>query len=507
MRSRISRHLIGWLGIVGVASFAVSASAATRSRPNIVWIIVEDMSAHFACYGETAVQTPHVDRLAARGLRFTNTVITAPVCSAARSALVTGMYQTAIGAHQHRSGRGTLKIQLPAGVVPVPQRFQNAGYLSLNVTEQDFIRSDAEVKENPRVRVAKTDYNFEWDASMYDTVHWAARRSGQPFFCQIQLHGGKMRGSGEGDKWPARVKKDLGSVTALDAFELPPYLPDDPVIRRDWARYLDTVRYTDMQVGRIVARLRDAGELENTTLFFITDHGISHVRNKQFCYEGGIHIPLIIHGPGIEAGSVRRDCVEHIDLAATSLALAGIDIPEVMQARDILARDYQARKYVFAARDRCDETVERIRAVRSHQYKYIRNFYPQRPYLQPNRYKDNKPIIKVMRRLHAAGKLNRDQALIMAETRPREELYDMKADPFELHNLAADPRYQAALREMRQTLDAWVIAADDKGRAPESAVMYDSDMAAYLKGQKNPEQNAILRRNIATMKQWEREGR
>jgi arylsulfatase A-like enzyme len=495
-----------WI-LVLLASLAVSGVAAAGSRPNIVWIIVEDMSAHFGCYGETAIQTPHVDRLAAQGVKFTHTVITAPVCSAARSALVTGMYQTAIGAHQHRSGRGTLKIHLPAGVVPVPGLFQKAGYLSLNVTDQEFIRSDAEVKADPKVRVAKTDYNFEWDASIYDTTHWAARRSGQPFYCQVQLHGGKLRGTGDGERWPARVKKDLGSVTSTDAFKLPPYLPDDPVIRRDWAQYLDTVRYTDMQVGRIVQRLREAGELDHTYIFFITDHGISHVRNKQFCYEGGIHIPLVIHGPGIEAGSVRHDCVEHIDLAATSLALAGIAVPDTMQARDILARDYAPRKYVFSARDRCDETVERIRSVRSHQFKYIRNFYPQRPYLQPNRYKDNKPIIKVMRRLYAEGKLNPAQALIMAETRPEEELYDLQEDPFELRNLAADPRYQVTLREMRQTLDAWIVAADDRGRVPESTAMYDSDMAAYLKSQKDPEQNAILRRNIATMKQWALEGR
>lgn len=480
--------------------------ADAQSRPNIVWIIAEDMSAHFSSYGESSVQSPQVDRLAAQGVQFTNAVITGPVCSAARSSLVTGMYQTTIGAHHHRSGRGLLKIRLPEKVVPVPKLFQDAGYLSLNVTEADFIRSDAEAKKQPRVRVAKTDYNFEWDKSIYDTTHWSAREPGQPFFCQIQLRGGKLRGKGTGEAWPARVKKELGSVTALDAFQLPPYLPADPVILQDWAQYLDTVRYTDMQVGRIVDRLREAGELENTYIFFITDHGISHVRNKQFCYEGGIHIPLIIRGPGIEAGSVRKDVVEHIDLVATSLARAGIEIPEIMQARDILGGDYQPRKYGFAARDRCDETVDRIRAVRGQQYKYIRNFYPQRPYLQPNRYKDNKPIIQALRRLHSQGKLNQHQARIMAETRPAEELYDLHQDPFELNNLATDPRYQKTLEEMHRALEAWIVETGDQGEVPESEARYDSDMSVYQKGQDDAQKD-ILRRNIALMKKWAAEGK
>lgn len=490
-----------------VLFLAVASAAAPTSRPNIVWIIVEDMSAHFRCYGETAIETPHVDRLAAQGLKFTNTVITAPVCSAARSALVTGMYQTTIGAHQHRSGRGALKIHLPQGVVPVPKLFQQAGYLSLNVSEQEFIRSAAQLQKNAKVKTAKTDYNFEWDKSIYDTTHWAKRQPGQPFFCQVQLKGGKMRGKGDGTKWPAHVKKALGSVTATDAFKLPPYLPKDPVILQDWAQYLDTVRYTDMQVGRIVSRLQEAGELDNTVIFFITDHGISHVRNKQFCYEGGIHIPLVIWGPGIKARGVRTDCVEHIDLAATSLALAGIDIPPIMQSRNILAPKYKARKYVFSARDRCDETVERIRSVRSERFKYIRNFYPQRPYLQPNRYKDGKPIIKAMRQLHAEGKLNKAQALIMAETRPAEELYDLQADPYELNNLATNPDAQTTLGQMRQALDAWILKTNDKGRFPETEAMYDSDMAVYNKSKGAAGQNDILSRNIALMKKWAADGK
>jgi arylsulfatase A-like enzyme len=484
-------------------------AASAAERPNVVWIVVEDMSASFGCYGETSIKTPHVDALAKSGVRFTHAVTTAPVCSAARSALITGMYQTSIGAHHHRSGRGEVKIHLPEQIQLVPQLFKDAGYLTNNLGIDEFTRSPQQLQRNAAVGTAKTDYNFEWDAAAYDTTHWAKRASGQPFFVQVQLRGGKLRGKGDGEAWPRRAAEALGSATPLEAVKLPPYLPADPVILRDWAQYLDAVRYTDWEVGQIVERLRQAGDLENTYIFFITDHGISHVRNKQFCYDGGVHIPLIVRGPGIEPGSERHDVVEHIDLAAASLALAGIGVPKWMQARDILAKDYQPRQCVFSARDRCDETVDRIRSVRSEGFKYIRNLLPQRPYLQPNVYKDGKPIVQAMRRLHAAGELNADQAKIMADARPKEELYDLQRDPFELHNLAEDPAHQKQLAAMRAELDGWIKRTGDRGQQPEPEAQYDSDMAVYLDGRAATANKSApdTRRNIALMKQWASQGK
>lgn len=486
-------------------SAVLTASApAGQERPNILWIIVEDMSANFGCYGEKTIQTPNVDKLAANGIRFTNAIVTCPVCSPSRSALITGMYQTTIGAHQHRSGRGRLKISLPKEVQLVPELFQKAGYLTLNLTIQNFLRSEQAVRRNPKVPTAKTDYNFAWDARAYDKTHWAVRKEGKPFFAQIQLKGGKLRGTGITRQWPKKVKQDLGSTTPQEAVKLPPYLPGDPVILQDWAQYLDAVRYTDHEVGKIVERLKEAGELERTWIFFITDHGISHVRNKQFLYEGGVHIPLIISGPGQKPGVVREDPVEHIDLAATSLAKAGIEVPKWMQSKDIMASDYQPRKYVFAARDRCDETVERMRCVRTKRYKYIRNFYPDRPYLQPNAYKDNKPILKAMRRLHDVGKLNKAQSLIMRATRPKEELYDLEKDPYELHNLAMASDYQSTLKELSAQLEQWIKRTGDKGQKPETMAMYDSDMAVYLQAiqRRRPERAKEIQKNINQMKQW-----
>lgn len=476
-----------------VALLSSPAVASEARRPNIVWIIVDDMSANFSCYGETAIETPNVDRLAREGTMFRKAFVTAPVCSACRSALITGMYQTSIGAQNHRSGRGLEKIHLPAGVEPVPAIFKRNGYYT--AIGGPLARGNS---------LAKTDYNFEWDRTIYDGNDWSGRKPDQPFFMQVQLHGGKYR---EGKNWSGIVSRELGTATPPERVKLPPYYPRDPVILEDWARYLDAVRFTDKQVGDVLHRLESEKILDQTIVIFMTDHGISHARGKQFLYDEGTHVPLIMVGPGIAKGKVRDDLVEHIDLAATSLALAGIPIPKVMQGRDLFAKDYIPREAVFAARDRCDETVDRIRSVRTERFKYIRNGYPDRPLLQPNRYKDNKKIIQRIRGLHEAGRLDPlQERLLFSPTRPKEELYDLKADPFELKNLAEEPEFREMLGELRGRLDRWIAVAGDKGQAPEPEAMYDSDMNAYL-GAKNNEQNKVLRDNIALMKKWASEGK
>ena len=250
---------------------------------------------------------------------------------------------------------------------------------------------------------------------------------------------------------------------------------------------------TDAMVGEVIARLKQEGVLDNTIVLFMTDHGISHARGKQFLYEEGIHVPLVIAGPGIEPGTVREDLVEHIDIAALSLVAAGITVPPWMQAHDILADDYQLRAAVFSARDRCDETVDHIRAVRTKDFKYIRNFLHQRPYLQPNAYKDSKQIIIALREWHEAGKLNEPQS-----------------DPHEINNLANDPEYADKLAELRERLETWMEETGDLGREPESWEMYDSDMALYrAKRRRRGDPNALteLEANIDLMKKWAAEGK
>lgn len=486
------RHL-GMAVLLGLFTLGIPTMSRAAERPNVVWIIVDDMSANFSCYGETRVATPHVDRLAREGVRFSHAYVTAPVCSPCRSALITGMYQTSIGAHHHRSGRGDLKLELPAGVVPVPRLFQQAGYYTCIGSGSDGNK-----------RLGKTDYNFEWDKAIYDGPDWSGRKPGQPFFMQVQLHGGKHR---EAKNWEETAKAALGTLTDPATVELPPYYPHDEILLHDWARYLDACRYTDWQVGQVLDRLEREGILDQTLVIFMTDHGISHARGKQFLYDEGTHVPLVIRGPGIPQGKVRDDLVEHIDLPAISLAAAGIAIPSTLQGRNVFARDYQPRTEVFAARDRCDETTERIRSVRTDRWLYIRNFHPDRPMLQPNAYKDNKPILLRLRELHAAGQLNDlQERLLFAPTRPAEELYEWPTDRHQLHNLATEPGHQATLARLRARLDRWMEETRDHGRTHEPADMYDAEMTAYLANVKG-DRRAELQRNIAQMKAWAAAGK
>lgn len=468
-------------------------------RPNIVWIIPDDMSANFSCYGETAIETPNVDALAKGGVQFNHAYVTAPVCSTCRSAFITGMYQTTIGAHHHRSGRGTEKIYLPANVTMVPKLFQDAGYHT-SITGWPI-----------NGRLGKTDYNFEWDKSIYHSADWSDRKPGQPFFAQIQTQGGKLRGKDTKgwNKVAESARSRFGQSTPIDSVVLPPYYPNHPDILRDWAAYLDSVRMTDAMVGEVVATLEEQGVRDNTLILFMTDHGVSHGRGKQFLYDEGLHVPLVINGPGIKPSTVRDDLVEHIDIAALSLAAAGIAIPESMQARNILAPDYQPRDAVFAARDRCDETVDHIRSVRTDRFKYIRNFLPNRPYLQPCAYKDAKAILIALRECHEAGSLDENQSLLFQDKRPKEELYDLVSDPHELHNLANDPDHQSMLIQMRGKLNQWMEETNDQGRTPEPEAQYESDMKVYLdtlRRRATPEHLQTVESNIRWMREQAAKG-
>lgn len=485
----------------------VSQSPSPKQQPagpNIVWVIVEDMSANFSCYGETNISTPNVDSLAKRGTRFTSAFVTAPICSISRSALITGRYQTSIGCQNHRSSVPGHVIELPDGIRLVPAMLKDAGYHVNNLTLEQFLRSVQDAKAKPQVPVAKTDYNFQWDSrATYDQTHWAVRENGKPFFVQIQLQGGKHRGQGNGKEWPRRAQAALGSCTPEATITLPAWLPDDPIIREDWAQYLDTVRMTDLEVGSIIQRLEHAAELDRTVIFFMTDHGVSHVRSKQFLYDDGIHVPLIVAGGPFDKGSERRDLVEHIDLAATSLALAGQPVPQWMFGRNLLDTT-QPREFVFAARDRADETVDLIRSVRSDRWKYIWNGFPNRPWLQPNNYKDTKPILQAMRRCASEGLLNPQQAIIMAETRPVEELYDLESDPDEFQNLATDAAYASQLQTMRAALIAWKKRTSDPCR-PEPEDVYITEMnAIYQSGGKQAEPPQF-RANVNLMQRWLKE--
>ncbi|MFC1712459.1 sulfatase-like hydrolase/transferase [Candidatus Poribacteria bacterium] len=434
---------------------AKSAYAAdSQERPNILWLDAEDLSPELGCYGAPLVQTPNIDQLAEDGVRFTNAFVTGPVCSASRSAVMTGMYQTSIGVHHHRSNRQT---PLPEGIRNITHYLREAGYFTCN----GQALTDG--------RKGKLDYNFKMSFDeAFDGTDWSQCKPGQPFFAELHF-----------SETHRNFYRDPDNPIDPDDVELPPYYPDHPIARRDWALYLETAQNLDKKVGKVLQRLEDEGLAENTVVFFWGDHGRAMVRGKQFLYDGGILIPLIVRWPGqIQPGIVNNELTSAIDLAPTWLTIAGAEVPDYMQGQVCLGPDARGRDYIFAARDRCDETDDRIRCVRTERYKYIRNFFPERPYTYFNAYKKLQyPVLTLMEILNARGELAPEQARFMAETRPAEELYDLQSDPHEVHNLADDTGHQEILRELRAKLDEWIVETGDQGEIPES-----EEVMAYWDG-------------------------
>ena len=493
------------LSLISISCMGLAAFG--EKRPNILWFVVDDMSANFSCYGENAIETPNVDKLAENGLLFTQAYATSPVCSTFRTALITGMYQNSIGAHHHRSGRGKNKIKLPEGVRPIPEIFQEAGYFTCigsGLKNFDFRSLPTKTE-----RKGKTDYNFEWDTEIYDSHDWSKRIGNQPFFMQVQLHGGKIRGAAEKhyEVLEKRMVSQFGlNPTPHDLVELPPYYPNDSVLLRDWANYLDTVRITDWHVGQVIERLKKEGILDSTVIIFFTDHGISHARGKQFLYDEGTHIPLVIKGPGIPIGQKRKDLVEHIDIAALSLAIAGIQIPPKMDGQNILSPQYKPKEFVFAARDRCGEAADQIRSVRSEKFLYIKNFFPERPHLMPSNYKDTKLIVKRLRQLHGEDKLNTlSKQLLFSPTRPEEELYLYKSDKWQTKNLVNLSKISVILQKHRDQLDQWILKTKDPG--PETLETYILETEDQMSSTGNKVSRENYRRNSEIYKQWFRDGK
>ena len=419
-------------------------AGSQSQKPNILWIIAEDLSPDLACYGNSLVKTPNIDKLAAQGARYTNAFTTSPVCSPSRSAFMTGMYQTGIGAHNHRSHRYD-DYTLPEPVKVFTAHFRSAGYFTCNCSSLNW--------QKP----GKTDLNFKVEKP-FDGTDWRQRKQGQPFCAQINL-----------SETHRPFKKDLDNPIDESKVELPPYYPDHPIAKRDWADYLECIQVLDKNVGKVLERLEEDGLVDNTVVFFFGDNGRPHVRDKQFLYEGGIRVPLIVRWPGnISPATVVDDLVSAIDFAPTSLKLAGIDTPKYMRGKIFLGPEAQKREFIVAARDRCDGTVDRIRCVRTRRFKYIRNYFPNRPYMQFNLYKKHRyPVWSLLQVLFVEGKLTPQQQLFMACTRPEEELYDLHTDPYEVNNLAADPEHKQTLEKLRGILDKWIHQTADQGGIPE----------------------------------------
>jgi len=422
---------------------------AKNSRPNILWLIAEDIGPDLACYGNRDARTPHLDKLASEGGLYRRVFSTAPVCSPSRSAFCTGMWQIAFGAHHHRSHRGD-NYRLPAGVRLITDRMREAGYFTANVVE---FPPEAGFRG-----AGKTDWNFAVEGKPFDSKRWDDLKSHQPFYAQVNFHETHRI---------YNVAKDAPTDPAT--VTLPPYLPDHPVARADWALYHDSMMALDAKVGAVLDALEKSGLRENTVVIFFGDNGRECGRGKCWPYEQGCQVPMIIRWPTLVApGSANDDLVSLIDVTATTLALAGVTVPKEMHGRPFLGPNAERREYVFTARDRIDESLDRVRTVRDARWKYIRNFEPERPYFQTMPYLERtNPIYAVMLELKAAGTLTPEQAKFMASRRPLEELYDLQADPFEFKNLAGVPEHEKTLVRMRQAVERWIEQTNDSGRIPE----------------------------------------
>lgn len=445
-----------FLALTLLLAFLSPAPAADAKRPNFLWLIAEDFSCHLGCYGTKEVWTPNLDRLAGQGVRYTHVFTTAPVCSASRSGFMTGMYQTTIGAHNHRSHRDD-GYQLPAGVRPAPDWMRDAGYFTANIVTFPAgfgFRG-----------TGKTDWNFTYKSKPFDSDKWEDLKAHQPFFAQVNFK--------ETHRPFVSPKK-----ADPDKVEIPPYYPDHPVTRKDWAKYLDAATELDGKIAKILKQLEADGLADNTVILFFGDHGQAHVRGKQFCYDEGLSIPLLLRWPkafptpkNYEAGKVDDRLIAAIDFLPTMMSLAGQKKPPKMQGEIFLGDEASpSRQYVFGARDRCDETVFRFRTVRDDRYRYIRNFMPDRPFLQKNDYKERSyPVWNLLKELDAQGKLTPPQKFLTAPHMPPEELYDLAKDPWEINNLATsnDPEHQKVLARLRGVLEKWIEESDDQGRFPE----------------------------------------
>ncbi len=446
-------HLL-FVAIVASSMASPAFGTAPASRPNIVWIIGEDMGPELGCYGDPEARTPNMDRLAREGARFTRCFTHAPVCAPSRSGLITGRYPTSIGTHHMRS---TLLKPPPM----FTSYLRDAGYLVCWPTKSAF---------------GKTDFNFQIPPHAFDVVtDWTKDVPKVPFFGFFNIttsHESQIRAPAD------RMARNLAQVPLAERHDparmrVPPYHPDTPLVRRDLANYYDLVTAVDRKVGEVLDALDRAGVADNTVVILTGDHGRGLTRSKRWVYDSGTHVPLIVRWPGhIKPGTVRDDLVKFLDLPATTLALAGVAVPKAFQGRVIVGpKTGPAPEYVFAARDRMDETPDRIRGVRGPRFHYIRNFHPELPYAQRIDYGELMPTMQEWRRLHAEGKLDPIQNAFFAPTKPAEELYDTSADPDEVHNLASDSAHRSTLLEMRAALDRWIDETHDLGAIPEEELV------------------------------------
>lgn len=423
-------------------------------RPNFIVLVGEDTGLHMGCYGNAYASTPHLDALAQRGRRYTNAISTAPVCSPSRCTMVTGCYPWSIGTHHHRS-------QLLAPPRLFTEELREAGYY-VNWAN-------------------KTDFNFDPPETFADERRdWLDDLAGdtlpdQPFFLFHNFfvtHESTMwRWHNNNGACTARINEAhrLSEDQHHDPADapVPAYLPDAPEVRADIARYFDALSIQDAQIGGVLAALNKSPHRDNTYVIYLTDHGRGLLLEKRWCYEAGLHLPLIVTGPGVEAGTIDESVVSWVDLAPTILSLAGVAVPDHYEGQPFMGPGRIERKFAFSGRGRMDETYDMQRSARDKDYLYVRNGSPELPYAQPNIYELNQITTQVVRELGARGMVSGPAAKWLSPTKPPEELYDVKQDPDCVNNLAESVEHAETLTRMRRGLDEHLAEIDDLGAIPE----------------------------------------
>ncbi len=441
--------------VVAASPTAIAADppqpAAGSSRPNILWISCEDASPWLGFCGDAFARTPHLDALAARGVRYTQAYATAPVCSPARFAIITGCYATSHGTQRLRSA-----FPIPDSLRGFPAYLRQAGYYCTNNAKTDY-NTAAEAR-----LIAES-----WDACG-SKAHWRNRKPGQPFFAVFNLmetHQSRVFETAEAPPLPPAMRHDPAQVP------LPPYYPDSQAARRTMARVYDCLSAMDARVGEILAEIEQVGLGDETIVFFWSDHGQGIPRGKRTLWDTGLRVPLVVAFPQkyhrlspVAPGEKCERLVRLMDLGPTVLSLADVPVPAGLDGRAFLGKAAAAPcEYVLGARDRVDEVLDLSRSVRDAQYLYIRNFMPDLSWNQPERFSDQLELRREITRLAASGELNAAQLTYAGPNKPCEALYDSEQDPWQIRNLAEDPAYRPVLDRMRQALRQWQLESRDLG--------------------------------------------
>ena len=438
-------------------------------QPNILWITCEDLSPILGCYGDRVANTPNIDLFAQNAVRFTNAYASAPICTPARSSLITGVYASSMGTHHLR------------GVVPKSDKIK---------CFTEFLREKGYYCTNN----VKEDYNFitpeeAWDESS-DSAHWRNRKPEQPFFSVFNFMVTHQSQTRYGIEKLNEINSTLDEKDRInpDDVEIPPYYPDTPIVRNNIASLYTQVHIMDKKFQEIINQLEEDGLRENTIIFFYSDHGTGLPRGKGYLHDTGIKVPLIIEFPEkykhyspAKAGAFSDELVNFIDFPPTVLSLTGIDPPKHMQGNPFLGQyKKDSNDYVVSIRDRRDEVLMFSRSIRTDKYHYIRNFLPHRPRMQRNFYSEITPIRQELRRLDNLGLLQSNEDWLMEDSVPVDELYDTETDPHELNNLAQEAEHLEIMELLKRNLFSWMVETKDLGLVPEYEMIEKSkDGAPY----------------------------